>query len=599
MSNSNYNCEKCGRNFPQKSGLDAHKAKKKPCKPFVKREDISIASITPEQRERKLQRQRERVEMEYRHANDEKCDTGGSLTYSNQQEAAAEITKHFLSGKLAVALLAQPGAGKTGVALEVIRHMLTNSSFSILDTEVSIVSGMNDLEWKNQFADKMLPSFSKNVFHRGTLAANHDHLDNSKLVVEDECHVAAGKDMTMSREFKKAGLLDIENLKTNGRKILQVSATPEATEHDLKQWGDRAATVKLEPSPKYKGFAVMLGEIRIRQAPKLMLSLDDKDEDILQKAIQLLKMWDDRFAISATKKFFPMRIINDRIREAIVKASEHLGWNIPLEHDSETPVENIDQLMSSPPPTHTGILIKGFWSASKRLIRGHVGGSYDTPTATRNTTKTSQGLTARFCDTYDYDGDDINPDLRPLHFCDVGAVKQYLNWWNTGADYTKAPYTSPRLKSNGKGTVRAKKSKLHETNIIGELTPIEVFGAQIPQIVSISPEQIKRIVKSKTGHQRHEQIKLILKEANPDLFTKLQGYECLKASIPDKTRGKYIDDVIRASKEKRTYFTDDHSLTNSFNCYIDTVENRLCFVIWKGKKAEDASPDVSVIEHVV
>jgi hypothetical protein len=545
-----------------------------------------------------LSHQRERLGQEYKHATEKASFHGRSLTYSNQQEAAHQIIEHYRAGKSAVCLVAQPGAGKTGVALEVMYRLAIglpddDPKASILADEMAIVSGMNDREWRQQFEKNMLPSLGKHVFHRGNLPRNRRHLAAAKLVVDDECHVAAQKDMMMSREFKKAGLLNIDAVEAAGRKILQISATPESIDHDLKRWRSRAARVVLQPSPKYKGFRVMLQENRIRNAATLQ-SLDS--------ALELLTVWNDRYAASPTKKFFPIRVKNKRAMAFIEAASKQLGWAEPIRHDSSSRVEEIDKLMSSAPPNHTIIFVLEFWRASKRLVRDHVGGSYEAPVAKRNTTATSQGLTARFCDTYDYEGDHLNVDLRPLHYCDIKAIKEYLAWFeDAGGDFAKAAYSCPRLMSDGQGSVKSTKSKLHPTNITGDVGYTEPpvkrdVRKTIPVIINVTADHIGRISKAGPGAPRQEQVRSILQEISSDLYPRLVGYDCLKISVPRiaSTIKHYITDVVEASETSRPYKVDidrEHAASNCFNCYVDATNNRLCFVIWNGA-ATDA------IEHV-
>jgi len=450
-------CDSCGRIFQQKSHLDDHISKKSDCA-----ETVSLISTDlSDHIEDEIDMQREILSLEYTQATKRLQRTGRRISYENQQEAAVECVQYFRNGKSVVVLVAQPGAGKTGAAQEVMFKMCTgrpedNFNDIIPIKKTVICSGMSDIEWRDQFAKSMLPSLGKYVYHRGNLRRNKAHMAKAKLLIDDECHIAAGKDMVVSHEFREAGWTDIALIEEHGRKNLQISATPEAVAHDLKQWGSRAACVVLKPGPDYKGFQVMLDENRIRKTPNLT-SYD--------QVLTLLQMWDARYT-TTTKKYFPMRI-----RETVVKwieeASKELGWAAPLRHDSACRIEDIDKQMRTAPSANQIILVKGFWRASKRLVRDHVGGSLETPAQKRNTTTTAQGLTARFCDTYTYSGDYLNPDLRPLHFCDVEAIKEYLNWFKHDLDFTKAAYSGSRITADGKGNVSAPPTKLHSSNTIG------------------------------------------------------------------------------------------------------------------------------------
>lgn len=451
---THHTCENCQRVFQQKSHLDDHLFKKKECIPentIIQKLDI------PNPSKYDMDDQRDLLALQYRQKRNAKIRESSDISYPNQKEAAMKCLEHFNDGKLVVLLVAEPGTGKTGTAHEVMYNMGIHNDNPIHASQMVICSGMSDCQWKEQFEKNVIDGLSKNVFHRGNMPRNKDKLKFARLIVDDECHVASGHDMVVSTVFRDAGLLDISSLESRSAKILEISATPEAVSHDLKKWGDKAAIVKLEPGPDYKGFQVMLDEKRIIKAPLLYSP---------ESTLEVLKKFDTRFA-NTSKKYFIFRI-SPKIARFIEDASKVLGWGSPIYHNSEERIENIDELMKKSPEKHTAICVKGFWRASKRLIRTHVGGSYEAiPKGKRNTTATGQGLTARFCDTYKYSGDMENPDLRPIHFCDLDAIKEYIEWFKNGCDYRNASYTSSRITSNGRGRIQAGMTKVHPSNVDG------------------------------------------------------------------------------------------------------------------------------------
>jgi hypothetical protein len=403
--------------------------------------------------------QRERLGMEYRHRNQALGVSGQSLTYPNQQEAASKISEHFANGKLGVVLVAQPGVGKTGVALETAYRMCTHPDDHqcVLAKDVHTHSGMNDTSWKEQYERSMLPSLAKNITHRSKIKNELEELSKLRngLVITDECHIASGVRMTQSKVLKEAGLLSVDNLLVKRNKILNISATPEGILADMMQWGDKAALVILQPGALYKGFQVMIDEQRILNAPPLNTEAEVET---------MLRFFDERYA-GSSKRFFPFRGLSAETIQHIYSVATRLGWTV-VRHDSDETIENVDAVMRVAPTAHTIILIKDFWRASKRVIRTHVGGSYEKPPMTRNTSATAQGLTARFCDTFAYTGDWLNPDLRPIHYCDLGAIEQYLEWYNNGCDYRNTTYTSPNLNSND-GHLRRTHTLVHPSNVEG------------------------------------------------------------------------------------------------------------------------------------
>ena len=417
--------------------------------------------------------QRVNINTAYTQKNELLALEGRKLVYDNQKEAALKIMGHYQSGKLAVILVAQPGAGKTGVIVE-LQHLLgthIEDDYFVFAENFHTISGMSDCEWKTQTQRNMLeiPNLRENVRHRGEINTIHDKLSTLEggVIAADECHIAAGSTMTLSRKLKEVGLLNVELLATKHNRLLEISATPEAVMTDLATWGDKAAVVFLVPDVKYKGFQTMLDEQRIRDAKPISTS------EIAHTLLHTIEM---RYT-STSKKFFLIRTQDPDAIGYLKAAAYILGWDVK-HHDSNDKITNADEVMKIAPAKHTIILIKGFWTASKRLIRDNVGATYEQSPKKRNTTTTSQGLTARFCDTFEYSGNWLEPNMRPIHYCDLGAIEEYMEWVQGGCDYRNSDYTASRMKSKD-GRVSAKATKVHHTNIIGLVPHLDERDADI------------------------------------------------------------------------------------------------------------------------
>jgi hypothetical protein len=209
----------------------------------------------------------------------------------------------------------------------------------------------------------------------------------------------------------------------------------------------------------------MLDEHRICNSP----SIETKE-----KVIEFVKNWQKRFRLCPTKKYFPIRLQNKscEAKEWFKDAAKLVDWEW-CEYDSEHRLYEMDDTMKHAPNKHKMIFIKGFWRASKRIERKHIGGSFEEPPRKQNMTTTAQGLIARFCNTYEYDDDEIeHPEWRPLHYGDVSAINQYLECFNSGFDFAKFDYSSTKLKSKG-GKVTKKDSKVNHAIVPG-LTVVTV-----------------------------------------------------------------------------------------------------------------------------
>jgi hypothetical protein len=440
----------------------------KPKKVVVRRDKKSIKKTKPEEQIKleqiekiKRKQQRENITKSI-HDREEYLELEGKkFIYQNQQDAANKCIEAYNNGAVAVCLIAQPGTGKTGTAQAVMIHMTTNPSDEEIIYSENIIncSGMSDNDWETQFKNSVLPAFRDNIFHRQNLIKQTDKLKSIKnaLIIADECHIASGSKMTIAKILKHAGILDVNVLEIKNIKMLDISATPDAVLYDYKKWGSKCAIVKIQPGPSYKGFEEMLKDERIIDAPNLE-EVDDYHE--------LLDFLDERYK-NTTKKYFPFRL-SDSVKIRILESvCDELGWDC-LNHNSSERIDEIDALMGDPPTKkHTIIFIKNFWRASKRISMKHVGATYETIPKKRDVSVTAQSLTARFCDNYEYSGDQLDINLRPLHYCDKGAIEQYVEWFNNDCDFSVSKYKSHRISSNGKGKVKSKETKVNPKIVNG------------------------------------------------------------------------------------------------------------------------------------
>lgn len=419
-------------------------------------------------RDRAVKTQRICIQAEYEEMIEAKKEDGKELIYPNQKKAADEVMRNFKEGKRVVLLIALPGQGKTGCMLEVLRQMTTledsEENLPLKCVEVKdtfVICGMADTDWRDRTKETMIRTLREQVLHRSELPANKGKLSkvSNGFICIDECHIGAGMKQKTSSIFAECGLYSVCD--ENTTRILEVSATPGEVKAELDAWGSNACVVMLEPSPSYKGFKEMIGEGRLLNSP----SIETKE-----KVTQFVKIWQNRFMLCPTKKYFPIRLqgkssdAKQWFKETAALEGVDWGW---FDFDSDHRHYDIDVKMQNAPKKHTIIFIKGFWRASKRIERKHIGGSFEEPPRKQNMTTTGQGLLGRDCNTYEYDDDEIaHPEWRPLHYGDVSAITQYLACFNSGFDFAKFDYSSTKLKSKG-GKVTKKDSKVNHAVVKG------------------------------------------------------------------------------------------------------------------------------------
>ena len=548
------------------------------------RRQARVASLASQRLNLTIEREMFRLEL---------AQKGKEISYANQKQAAIDCRLAYNAGALVVILVAQPGTGKTGTVHELMYDFATHidDNACVKSEDVHILSGMNDKEWNKQFEKNVIPSFRKNIVHRGKLAKHKTELSNLRngFIATDECQYASGIDMTLSTVLQGTGLTNVATIAERNIKLLDISATPDAVLHDMESWGDKAKIVRLMPGPSYKGFQVMLDEGRLIQAPDLSSP---------EEALALLQKWDTRYA-STTKKWFPMRINNTKWLECVFEAITTLGWDF-IHHDSTQHLEQdaggneitVDDRMNNAPLKHTIIFIKGYWRASKRINRRHVGGTYEQVPKSTNVTASAQNLPARFCDNFEYDADEPL-EVRPTHYCDKQAIKMYLVWFDNGCDYRAAEYQSAAITSND-GKVRARESKYHYSNI-SELDPVIVevqTNTRVPVICQVTPEFVAEFLKAR-GQNRVTMCRneLLSQESGDEEFREFinsRSHTCSQATAPKQDTNRsykiHIQAVVDASSNSRRLAVMDLNEelrgTACWQVFIDRVNSRLC-VLWQ------------------
>jgi hypothetical protein len=540
----------------------------------------------------KKTQQREEIAYQVRHKQERLALEGKQLIYQNQKEAATEIVDALINkGYSHVCLVAQPGTGKTGTALEVMIQLGTHISDEHLVEldKIYITCGMSDRDWEEQFRKNLPSCFLSNVDHRGNLLKNAGKISEFEngILINDECHIASGKNMTGSKVMREAGLTDYATIRERNMKMLDISATPDSVLHDLQspEWIGKSYVVRLMPGPSYKGFQTMIDDNRIFHAQPL---------DTRDKVMELLTIWGSRFG--RVYKYFVIRKSKNINMEYLNNAVTLLGWEL-IHHDSIDRIEGIDERMTLSPFRNTIIYVKEFWRASKRINRRHVGGTYESIPKCENITSTAQSLVARFCDNYEYTGDELDVNMRPLHYTDKDAIQHYLNWFNNGCAFERSDYTSTRIKSRS-GNVIAKPSKVHPSNMQNLLNPGQVIiqrgKRRVPIVFGIpdninhndfmgttlSPEQKTSIIRQLVAEKEYsDEFKKVISEIQPFQITAPESEASYKKNIR-ATVNAFNDNKKIGIGQKPARLAEDVDNKTSWQCFIDIRDRQMC-ILWQ------------------
>lgn len=211
---------------------------------------------------------------------------GKSIIFENQQNIANEVVNTFKNREIInVMVISMTQSGKTGSMCAAIKLYYQDSNNLIPIENIYIITGLSSCEWKEQTKERMPECIQNRVFHRCELPKTFvDEIKNKRniLIIMDEIQVAAKKEQTIYKAFKKAGLLNKSRLYENDIKILEYTATPDGTIYDLMKWNEASKKILGTPGQGYVSSFKLLQDGRVKQYKELcgfyikdyLLSLD-------------------------------------------------------------------------------------------------------------------------------------------------------------------------------------------------------------------------------------------------------------------------------------------------------------------------------------
>jgi hypothetical protein len=381
---------------------------------------------------------------------------GEELVHDSQKEKAIEIYKAFLNGVSLVTLIASPQWGKTGVSLYLMYMMTTHTDDDTMThpDNVFIITGMSDKDWRSQTKERMPNCFKNRVYHRNDLHKIIADVCNKRdiLIIIDECHFGSETTQTLHNCLKTAGIWDINYMTENNVKILCISATPGNVLLDAQRWGyeHHHMVVAKDNGTSYTSFKTLLDQERI---------LSTRD---ITKQNNITFIMD----IINTKWKTPMyHIIRIHSKTEVFKAEIVKRGYTFSDHTSHDRILNVEELLSTEPKCHHFIFIKGFWRAAKTLNDKYIGICYE---SSKDYSSIAQGLGGRLLGYNRRTG-----SKAPILFCDVNAVKEYVNFLEKEANYLMCKKYKSNALTITKGQVTKKKDSVVHPNEIDNLLPVD------------------------------------------------------------------------------------------------------------------------------
>lgn len=359
--------------------------------------------------------------------------------YENQERVGNRVMRLFAEHKeiVNVMVVARTQSGKTGFFCAVIQKMMESRHTYVPLEHIYIISGVSSTEWKEQTQARLPTSLRGRVFHRGELNQKKFQADFARpkknvFIIFDEVQVAALESQTIHQMFKKHGLHDLQHLYADDIKILEISATPDGTFHDLMKWGPAGHFMQVGPGRGYTSAADFLRQNRVRQSRDWL----DRHTSLSKSEKGIAGDWTDGGPFDELKadvqSFVSPKyhIIRCAVGENTTLTIELFTRHFPrsshqyLLFDQNSPCKDINEVISAPPPMHTFIFLKEMLRCSKTLFKPHLGVLYERWSSYVQDSVVIQGLIGR-CTGYDDPG-------HTIIYTNVESIENYEKLWRAG-----------------------------------------------------------------------------------------------------------------------------------------------------------------------
>lgn len=316
--------------------------------------------------------------------------SGSSLIHPNQEKTSIEILKKKLHNKIAILVWARVQSGKTGTMVAIIKNVIMQNLYNI--SNISIITGLNDKEWKNQMKDRLPSNMTDQIFHRSEIFKKGSNffsfLENKRdqLILIDEGHIAATQKQTIRKVFEKLKFYEPDYMKENNIKIIEFTATPKDIIYDIKDLKNDGFLFKQEPGPGYRGMKELFKEGRVKQFQNLCgygikngkwSLIDKKYKDHLNELKKTIETFD-----SNRYHFIRISTNNKQSEQIISNFKGVFGSKYNYNHynsssSSDYKSEDININICNKPDKHTFIFLKNLLTCAKTIIKTYLGVWYE------------------------------------------------------------------------------------------------------------------------------------------------------------------------------------------------------------------------------
>jgi len=487
--------------------------------------------------------------------------------FPNQKTAAEDIVncfddKHTIN----VMVLGKTQSGKTGGMVEFVGQYAQNPNNNIPPDHIYVVTGLSSVEWKDQTKERFPRSLRDHIYHRSELTNESKFVYEVKgkkniMIIMDEVHVAAKDNQTIYKAFEAAELLDIQKLYMNDVKILEYTATPDGTIHELMKWNEKwpnaSQKVMMQPGEGYTGIMDLYKMGKVKQYKELCVDEKDLHMDIgiIRKNIEKLRNDVDSYG-DADTRYHIVRTRTGASQDSTISLFKDVcgdRYNY-VSYDRRSDIQNINSYMKERPEKHTFIFIKEMLRCAKTLTKTFMGVLHERYTKHPDDSAIIQGLSGRNT------GYDVNHDS--IIYTNIDTILRYEQLWESAFNDVTVRWNSKTTKfKNGEQTT--KKTFNHAANY-DETSSMD--SEESGDSSSGGNDLIRNLFDS--FKKAKEYIKTTLGGHGPK--TRIPNADGFYEAVIRSRKEIYDIDSIRSS---RKYGLNKKSKFRLYPCYTDVTDN--------------------------
>ena len=512
--------------------------------------------------------------------------------YENQVIDSAKIVNTFITTDIRVqSVIKRTKLGMDGVMIRVLHDFGTHNDISVaIDPEnMLIITAMSNKAWEIELKKKIPSCFVDNVFHHGKLGEIGERLSTIKngLIIIDEIDTGDKQDQLLHNLLKISGLLNIDELIKRNMRFIFVSATMINELKQLEKWGNKHSTYYMTIPDTYIGHKEFLERGIIQEF------YDINNGHTAERWIKtdIIDNYGDDYRIHIVRTD---NSNTNHIKTACEKLNVHF-----MNHTSDDRINDIQMknIINHNNGRHIVIAVKGLYRRANLFpdaFKKRIGAVHERFTQNPDTSVQIQGLTGRMCGYHRNIIIDDNHKTGPYR-TSISCIEQYENFMNR-------PSMEIKYDTNGKTPLFMDPRFIENLDYNKPSTPTKtppIGFAWIPIIINCDIQNAEELLIFNTDEhkRRRNMIKCkvesmkMTNERFSQLATFISKNDCLRVSKPkyvalskNVSYTKHITNTVSAYQDNRTFsigMNDDTKQNNNWQVFIDTINYRLCFVIWE------------------